>query len=147
VKVKILLFICGALLMTSPASSHHNFAAHYKVDESIEISGVVTQFRFINPHARIYVDVKNEEGEDETWMVEGDASVALRRSGWTADQLKPGDRVVIVGSPSRYGSNMIGWNTIMLDDGTSIGGGDGRLEERLRILNESLALFRQQRGR
>jgi len=147
VKSKILLFICSALLITSPAWSHHNFAAHYNVNESVEIAGVVTKFRFINPHARIYIDVKNEEGKVESWMVEGDASVALRRSGWTADQLKPGDRISIVGSPSRFGSNMLGWNSITLADGSTIGGGDGRLEERVQILEERLAQFRQQRGR
>ncbi len=146
-KVKILISICGALLMTPPASSHHNFAAHYQLEETVEISGVVSEFRFVNPHARVYLDVRNEEGELESWMAEGDASVALRRSGWAADELKAGDRIEIVGHPSRTGSNMLGWKSITLADGTNIGGGDGRLEERLRILEESLARFRQQRGR
>ncbi len=146
-KVKILISICGALLMTPPASSHHNFAAHYQLEETVEISGIVSEFRFVNPHARVYLDVRNEEGELESWMAEGDASVALRRSGWAADQLKVGDRIEIVGHPSRAGSNMLGWKSITLADGTNIGGGDGRLEERLRILEESLARFRQQRGR
>ena len=146
-KVKILISICGALLVTPPASSHHNFAAHYELEETVEISGVVSEFRFVNPHARVYLDVRNEDGELESWMAEGDASVALRRSGWAADQLKTGDRIQIIGHPSRAGSNMLGWKSITLADGTDIGGGDGRLEERLRILEESLARFRQQRGR
>ena len=72
--------------------------------------------------------------------------VALRRSGWTADQLRPGDRIEITGNPSRSGANMIGWNTLQLADGTDIGGGSGRLDERLRIMDVSLARFREQRG-
>ncbi len=146
-KGKVLVSICGALLITPPVSAHHNFAAHYQLEETIEVSGVVSAFRFVNPHARLYLDVRNEDGELENWMAEGDASVALRRSGWTADQLKAGDRVTIVGRPSRNGSNMLGWKTITLADGTEIGGGDGRLDERLRILDDSLVRFRQQRGR
>ena len=146
VKGKIFTFICGTLLNASPTLSHHNFAAHYQVDEIIEVSGVVTEFRFVNPHVRLYFEVRNEDGVLETWMAEGDASVALRRSGWTEDQLKAGDRVRIVGSPSRNGSNMLGWETITLANGTRIGGGSGRLEERLRILDQSLAQFRQQRS-
>jgi Family of unknown function (DUF6152) len=130
-----------------PVSAHHNFAAHYRTEESIEISGVVTEFRFVNPHARVYVDVANANGEVEKWMAEGDASVALRRSGWTKDQLKVGDRVHIVGSPSRNGTSTMSWSTIALDNGTMLGGGDGRLEERLRILDQRLAEFRAQRGR
>jgi len=146
VKAKILIGVWGLLSMSAPAWSHHNFAAHYDIDQKVEISGVVTEFRFVNPHARVYVDVTNADGETETWMAEGDASVALRRSGWVPDQLKPGDRVEIVGSRSRSGANMLGWDTIMLADGTSIGGGNRRLDERLRILDASLAQFRRQRG-
>ncbi len=145
-KDKALISICGGLLMTPLALAHHNFAAHYQLDEAITVAGVVTEFRFVNPHARVYIDVVNADGAVETWMAEGDASVALRRSGWTADQLKPGDRIEIVGRPSRRGANMLGWSSITLADGTSIGGGDGRLDERLRILDESLARFRRQRG-
>ena len=145
-KDKALVSICAGLLMASSAFAHHNFAAHYQLEETITVSGVVTEFRFVNPHVRVYVDVVNENGEVEVWMAEGDASVALRRSGWTADQLKPGDLVEIVGSPSRRGTNMLGWESITLADGSHIGGGDGRLAERLGILNEALTRFREQRG-
>jgi hypothetical protein len=89
-KGKVLLSICGALLVAAPASSHHNFAAHYEQDEIVTISGVVTRFRFVNPHARVYIDVEDENGDVVGWMAEGDASVALRRTGWTADQLRLG---------------------------------------------------------
>lgn len=142
---KTLISICGALLIVPTASSHHNAAAHYQLDGIIEVSGVVTEFRLVNPHARLYFEVRNEDGQLEPWMAEGDASVALRRSGWTENQFKAGDRVEIVGRPSHDGSNMLEWETITLSDGTTVGGGNGRLEERLRILEESLARFRQQR--
>ena len=145
-KVKVVISLFGALLIASLASAHHNFAAHYRTEETVELLGVVTEFRFVNPHARVYVEVLNEDGEAEMWMAEGDAMVALRRSGWTADQLTPGDRIEITGNPSRSGANMIGWNTLQLADGTDIGGGSGRLDERLRIMDASLARFREQRG-
>ena len=128
-----------------PSLAHHNFAAHYQTDESVTISGVVTQFRFVNPHARVYIDVKNDDGTVVSWMAEGDASVALRRSGWTAEQFVPGDVIQITGSPAYTGENMLGWNNITLSDGSEIGGGDGRLLERLRVLNESLAEYRRER--
>ena len=130
-----------------PAAAHHNFSAHYRGDETITITGVVKEFRFINPHARIYIEVTGADGTIQEWMAEGDASVALRRSGWTPDQLQPGDRIEIVGNPSRNGSNMVSWNSIALMDGTLFGGGDGRLDERLRILDRRLAEFRAHRGR
>lgn len=145
-KLKVVFCVLGAMVTAPFAAAHHNFAAHYRPDETVEITGVVTEFRFVNPHARVYVEVSNAAGETELWMAEGDASVALRRSGWTETQLRPGDRVEIVGNPSRSGANMIGWETLRLADGTDIGGGSGRRDERLRILDASLARFRAQRG-
>lgn len=135
----VIMFVTGSL------SAHHNFAAHYMTDTSVTVTGVVTQFRFVNPHARVYIDAKNDDGTVVSWMAEGDASVALRRSGWANDQLKPGDVITITGNPSHAGENMMGWNNITLSDGSEIGGGDGRLLERLRILNDSLAEYRRQR--
>ena len=145
-KAKSLLFLCGALTVTAPVSAHHNFAAHYIGDQIIEHTGVVTEFRFVNPHARVYFEITNPDGSNEIWMAEGDASVALRRSGWTPDRIKPGDQIHVVGSPARNGTNTMSWYTISLG-GTNIGGGDGRLEERAAILNRRLAEHRQQRNR
>ena len=126
--------LAAAALLAAPAGwSHHNFAAHYRQDEMIEISGMVQEFRFVNPHVRVYLEVPMEDGQSETWMAEGDASVALRRSGWTENQLKPGDEITIVGNPARSGANMLGWESVRLADGTDIGGGDGRVGERARF--------------
>jgi len=144
---RILIFLCGVLTITAPVSAHHNFAAHYLGDQIIEHTGVVTRFRFVNPHARVYIEVTNPDGSVEEWMAEGDASVALRRSGWSPDQLEPGDRVHIVGNPSRNGTNTMSWDNITFMDGTAIGGGDGRLEERTTVLDRHLTEFRRQRGR
>ena len=147
-KLKLLIgSFCGLSLLAVPAFGHHNFAAHYRGDEIIEHSGRVTEFRFVNPHARVYIEVENANGTREVWMAEGDASVALRRSGWTPDQLKPGDRVRVVGSPSRNGTNTMSWESITFADGTEIGGGDGRVDERMQILDRALAEFRAQRGK
>ena len=110
------IVISVALLAAPAAWGHHNFAAHYSQDEIVEISGVVREFRFVNPHVRVYLEVAADGGETETWMAEGDASVALRRSGWTEDQLMPGDRITIVGNPARSGANMLGWESVRLAD-------------------------------
>ena len=144
---KSLTFVYGALLVSVTAFAHHNPAAHYIVDERMEIEGVVTEFRAVNPHSRIYFDVTNERGETESWMAEGDSVINLRRAGWTLDQFKPGDRIHILGRPSRDGSNMVEWTFITRPDGSEVGGGNGQLGERLRIMEARLAEYRRQRGR
>ena len=144
-KCRTLTLSACALLMSISAQSHHNPAAHYIVDERVEIDGTVTEFRPVNPHARIYFDVTNEAGEVEAWMAEGDSIINLRRSGWTDDQFKAGDRIHILGRPSRTGSNLAEWTFITMTDGTEVGGGNGQQGERLLILEQKLVQYRAER--
>ena len=128
-----------ALLCAPFAYSHHNAASHYILDQKITVTGVVTNFRLINPHARIYFDVTNEDGETEGWLGEGNASSVLRRRGWTNDTLKPGDVITVTGSPARDGGHKIDWELIVLEDGTELRGGNtkaGELEQQLRDLDK-----------
>ena len=146
-KAEIMIVFFAASVFSMGASAHHNPAAHYIVDERMEIEGVVTEFRAVNPHARVYFEATNEAGQIEEWMAEGDSIINLRRAGWTNDQLKPGDRIRILGRPSRHGLNLVEWTFITMPDGTEVGGGNGQQAERLRIMETRLAAHRQQRGR
>ena len=126
------------LLTPAMVIAHHNAASHYLVDQMITVEGVVTQFRLINPHARIYFDVTDDVGEVQKWLGEGNASSVLRRRGWTDDHLKPGDVITISGAPARDGGHKIDWESIVLQDGTELRGGNtkaGELEQQLRELD------------
>jgi len=145
-KAEIRIVFFAASVFSMGASAHHNPAAHYIVDERMEIEGVVTEFRAVNPHARVYFEATNEAGQTEEWMAEGDSIINLRRAGWTNDQLRPGDRIRILGRPSRHGLNLVEWTFITLPDGTEVGGGNGQQAERLRIMETRLAEYRRQRS-
>ena len=108
-------------LLGSPALAHHSFAAHFVIDETITIEGVVTEWWFQNPHTRIYLQVTNEDGEVEEWMAEGSGPNVLHRRGWTDETIQPGTRLIIVGNPARDGSNTIGWDSLTYEDGTAVG--------------------------
>ena len=71
------------LMMTPSAQAHHSSAAFYVTSGSITITGTVTEFRFINPHARVYLEVVDEKGASVAWLAEGAAAGVLRRRGWT----------------------------------------------------------------
>ena len=43
--------------------------------------------------------VKNAEGVDEEWSIEGASPNMLFRSGWTNQSFKPGDQVTMVVNP------------------------------------------------
>ncbi len=134
-----MLLAASMLLTPAIVIAHHNAASHYLLDQKISVTGVVTEFRLINPHARIYFDVKNDDGEIQKWLGEGNASSVLRRRGWTDDHLKPGDVITISGAPARDGGHKIDWELIVLEDGTELRGGNtkaGELEQQLRELDE-----------
>jgi len=106
------------------AYAHHNPASHYVIKDLITVEGVVTEYRLINPHARIYFDVTTPEGEVQQWLAEGNAAGILKRRGWTKESLKPGDFIKISGYPARDGGHAIDWKLIELADGTKLRGGN-----------------------
>ena len=136
---KILSLALAALLLPAIVVAHHNAASHYLLDQKVTVKGTVTEFRLINPHARIYFDVVGEDGEVDKWLAEGNASSVLRRRDWTDDSLVPGDVITITGSPARDGGNKLDWESVIKADGTDLRGGNtkaGELEQQLRELDK-----------
>ncbi len=115
------LLTFGALSYGSAVYGHHSFAAFFQTDETTSIKGVVTEFWFRNPHARIYLDVTTETGEVEEWMAEGGGRNVLTRRGRNKDTIKLGMELIVTGSPSRDGSRAVGWNSLTTADGSEVG--------------------------
>ena len=104
-----------AVLVSMTAYAHHSRSAIF-TDEQIEVTGVVTRFLYRNPHAMIYLNVTDENGEVTGWRSEGGAANLLRGRGWTEDEIQPGDRVRISGSASRNGSPSISMGVVAILD-------------------------------
>ncbi len=90
---------CAALPLT--ALGHHSGAANFIVDSIITVKGVVTEYRFQNPHVQILLDVVNEQGEVERWMVELAAKNQFVRAGWIGDEFEPGQTITVDGWEGR----------------------------------------------
>ena len=135
------------LLCSMPAHSHHSPESHYVVSELVTVTGVVTKFRLINPHARIYFDVTTADGEVQHWFAEGNASAILRRRGWNRDTLQPGDVIEITGNPARDGGPKMDWKLIITEDGTEYRGGNTVGSERDRLLEDIEKRRRGQRAK
>lgn len=114
----------AALALTATAIAHHSAAVLYHLDQQITVEGTVTRFTLGNPHARIFLAVKAADGTSAEWMAEGGSRTVLLRNGWTGDEVKPGDAIKIIGNPSRDGSNVVHWQTLVLPDGTQLWGED-----------------------
>jgi Family of unknown function (DUF6152) len=132
-------YVLGAavfvVLASIAARAHHSPAALYLLDKQIVVEGVVTEYRFVNPHARIYLDVTTGGGQVEKWLAEGGSPLVLRRQGWNGQEVKPGDRVKIAGNPARDASKLIHWLTVTLPNGSELFGEDldfGAVDKRRR---------------
>lgn len=103
-----------------PAAAHHSFAAQYDADKPVTLKGVVTKIEWTNPHARFYIDVKDEQGNNVSWNLELASPNYLKRAGWSSTSLKQGDEVTVEGSLARSGANMANARLVTFPDGTRV---------------------------
>ena len=88
------------LAVATSAGAHHSIAGMYDASRNATFEGVVAEFQFINPHPILVVDVRRGDAT-ERWQMEMDNRGELSQIGMTETTLKPGDRVVVHGSPAR----------------------------------------------
>jgi hypothetical protein len=58
---------------------------------------VVKKVSWVNPHAYVWVDVKDESGRITTWALETLSPNALARQGWNRNSLKEGEEITVEG--------------------------------------------------
>lgn len=103
--------LCAALLAAGgPAIAHHSFAMFDQANE-VDLDGVVREFRYVNPHTFIILDIKQKDGTSESWILEGVSPSALAREGWSRASLKPGDEIKLRIAPLRSGAPGGAWIT------------------------------------
>ena len=99
-KLPVVLMIMGITGGLS-AHAHHSFAATYDEARLLTIEGNLVQFLFRNPHSFVHLMAPDDTGQMQRWAVEWGGTAALGQQGVTRETLKPGDIVVITGSPGR----------------------------------------------
>ena len=119
-KLSLMIAGLGLLLAAVPVLAHHSFAAEFDAKKPVKLSGTVTKMEWINPHAWIYIDVKNTDGTVTNWMVEAGAPNALLRRGWTKNSLLPGTEIVIDGYQAKDGANRANGRDITFKDGKKL---------------------------
>ena len=98
-----LLSMTLAMVVTAASShAHHSIAGMYDSARQVKIDGVVTQFQFVSPHPLL--DVRDSK-TSQTWRLEMDNRGELSSIGMTEETLKPGDRLVVTGSPAHREPN------------------------------------------
>jgi len=97
--------LLATLSIEATVEAHHSIAGAYDTRREARIEGVVTQFEFINPHAFLTMEVREDGRAPQRWRVELDDRGELSEIGMTAKTLQPGNQVIVVGSPARREAN------------------------------------------
>jgi hypothetical protein len=109
----------GLLAASQPGVAHHAFAAEFDADQPIELKGVVTKVRWVNPHSWLYFDVKNDDGTVTNWGVEFGAPNQLAKIGLTKADVASGTEVHIRGYRAKNGGPYGYCVTVTFADGRS----------------------------
>jgi hypothetical protein len=107
------------LLVAGPAVAHHG-AASYE-SKLTSLKGTVTEFRFENPHAQIFLDVKDSSGKVQNWILEAVSAATLSRNGWSKSILKAGDEITVEGNLAKNGSPTMRLAKVVLANGKELG--------------------------
>lgn len=123
-KNHLLVFpLTAVLLLLSLAAStyaHHGFVSWFDMTRLTTVKGTVTNFDWTNPHAYIYLDVKDEKGNLEKWSAELGALGMLARAGWRRDTLKPGDEITAIGNRAKDGKPVMHLEKVVFANGQEL---------------------------
>jgi hypothetical protein len=119
-RLMALLAAGGLLLIVAPVTAHHS-TAMYDSQNPVTITGTVKKFEWTNPHAFVFLEVKDEKtGNVVEWEVEMMSLNHLRAYGWTSKTVKAGDTLSATGAPAKSGAPSMIANRMKLPDGREI---------------------------
>jgi len=95
------LVIASVGFAFAAAAWAHHSQSEFDFKSIVEVEGSVTKLDWRSPHARLYVDVQDEQGRTVNWNFELPSPMTLMRRGWKRDSLKPGDHVKVKGAKAR----------------------------------------------
>jgi len=109
------------LLLTIPLWAHHSITAEFDTSKSFTVKGTLTKIEWVNPHAYVYLDSKDDKGVVTSYSFETGPPGNLRRSGVLRTMFSVGDAVTIEAFAAKDGSKNLGLvKTFTFADGHKI---------------------------
>ena len=110
-----------AILLAAGGAFAHHSPVVFDRTRQVTLTGVVTEFRWANPHSWIHLDIADGDGKVESWSVEMDPASHLGREGWRSSTLKTGDKVTVVVYPLRDDEKGGQYVSITVPNGEKLG--------------------------
>jgi hypothetical protein len=110
----------AAVCSVGTAVAHHAFAAEFDRDTPVQMTGSVTEMKWSNPHAWIYIDVEDENGNVVNWAFETRAANNIIRLGWRPKDLPVGTILKVDGFQARNGSSTASLAAATFSDGRAL---------------------------
>jgi hypothetical protein len=108
------------LVLTVSAFAHHPFSAEYDWKQPVTLTGTVSKIEWSNPHALLYIDGKDQNGEMKHWTLEMGSPGALTQAGWTRTTLKMGDQITVDAWMSKTKNDHANVKSVKLADGREL---------------------------
>jgi hypothetical protein len=110
--------LAGALTLgiASPVLAHHSHAM-FDHTKDVVLTGTVTAFEFVNPHASLYIDAKNEKGEMVNYWFEMSNVPNMVTRGIGKTTFKYGETVTVKFHPLKDGRPGGNYVSITMPDG------------------------------
>jgi hypothetical protein len=86
---------------TASVDAHHSEAPCNDSDKTVSVRWVVKNWVCRNRHPVLYVEVADDKGVKNDWVLEFVGPVRLIKQGWSAKTFTPGEIVSATGHPSR----------------------------------------------
>jgi hypothetical protein len=116
IRMAVVIFALTFAASVMPVAAHHSVPGTFDISKEITIRGPVTRIEWANPHARFWVDARNDDGTISNWELELPPPNALKRS-FGLDFIKAGDQVSVDLWRAKDGSRLANTLTLTVPDG------------------------------
>jgi hypothetical protein len=115
-----LLLVALFLATSGTVFAHHQFASEFDANKKVTLKGKITQMKWVNPHAWLYIEVTEPDGTVTPWALEFGTTHSLTKRGWRRQDLPVGAIVTVEGFLAKNGSKTANANRVILADGRAL---------------------------
>jgi Family of unknown function (DUF6152) len=108
--------VVGLFAVCVPLLAHHGSSV-YDGKKLTTLRGTVVEYKFMNPHTELVLDVKDANGKIQRWTTEATSLVTMSRLGWTKNMFKAGDQITVTGNATKNGSFAMRLRTVVAPTG------------------------------